>query len=56
MTDAAGDEILGDGAVSVGAYALITITLTATGEDGLPPVNGSDGHPAGRQWFRRLRE
>ena len=42
VTNVAGDDILDAGdEVSVGAFELITITLAATGEDGLPPINGS---------------
>ena len=41
VTNAAGDDILSNGEVSVAAFELITITLTAIGSDDLAPANGS---------------
>ena len=51
VTNAAGDEILADGEVSVAAFDLITITLTATGKDGLAPINDSDVTPLSGSGF-----
>ena len=43
VTNLAGDEILAPmAAVTVATYDLLTITLTATGSDGLAPINGSE--------------